>query len=175
MACLNPLSQMTDSIKTNVRPECIILHLITKQLNCIVVQGVRKHFLNGSEEQLRQLFTELQKKKEVAAHALQNNVFHNYPRFISTSKEIQSTRSLPLRHASTAALSCCVCCVCCAACCAHRCERKGMEEDMLEVRNMMTKCGGILKTLEGTQVTSQAKEGRLLLHGVVCRVMLGSS
>ena len=52
------------------------------------------------------------------------------------------------------ALSCCVCC-------AHRCERKGMEEDMLEVRNMMTKCGGILKTLEGTQVTSQAKEGRL--------------
>jgi hypothetical protein len=34
-----------------------------------------------------------------------------------------------------------------------------MEEDMLEVRNMMTKCGGILKTLEGTQVTSQAKEG----------------
>ena len=40
---------------------------------------------------------------------------------------------------------------------------------MLEVRNMMTKCGGILKTLEGTQVTSQAKEGRLLLR-VVCRV-----
>jgi hypothetical protein len=61
-------------------------------------------------------------------------------------------------------------------------ERKGMEEDMLEVRNMMTKCGGILKTLEGTQVTSQAKEGRLLLRVacclacrvscVVCRVVL---
>ncbi|ELR24903.1 uncharacterized protein ACA1_175800 [Acanthamoeba castellanii str. Neff] len=78
------------------------------------------------------------KKKEVAAHALQNNVFHNYPRFISTSKEIQS-----------------------------------MEEDMLEVRNMMTKCGGILKTLEGTQVTSQAKEGRITKPGLAIKPPTG--
>lgn len=56
--------------------------------------------MSGTDEQLRLLFADLQKKKEAAAQALQNNVFHNYPRFISTSKEIQGAS---LSHASDAA------------------------------------------------------------------------
>jgi hypothetical protein len=55
-----------------------------------LVLVTRDKFIKSDLEVVKEDYKKLVKDKDKAAEAMQSNVFHNYPKFITTSKEIGS-------------------------------------------------------------------------------------